>query len=165
MNLFEILKQFKTLEPDPAYKENSKRAVLAVAPSAAALHGWTAQRTIWKIVETAAAVALTGFFVLLLTGAFSGSTLSPVPYAAIDPQSLRAEAQAIDMQIQLANLNYTESAAESTMQAAGAKPGAGRTVPSLASPAPAVTGAAPGANATGTTSTVTIDQALQGLAQ
>ena len=142
MNLLEILKQFKNIEPDPAFRENSRRAIFAQDPRPFP-GGWSAQRTIWKIIEAGAAVALTGFFLLLITGAFSGSLFGPTQYSAVDPQGLRAEAQAIDIQIQLANLNYGESAAESTMQIAGAKQGGGKT----ASPASAAAAKSNGAAA------------------
>lgn len=164
MNLLELLKQFKNIEPDPAFKETSKRAILAQEPMAPAVHGWNTQRTLWRIIEVGAAVALTGFFVLLITGAFSGAGIAP-QYSAIDPQSLRAEAQAIDIQIQLANLNYNE-AAESTMQIAGAKP-AGNSNGKTTSPAPAAPAQSAGSAAATSTasSTVSIDQALQSLSQ
>jgi len=157
MNLFQILKQFKNIEPDSAFKETSRRALLAYEPVAPATHHWSAQRTLWRIIETGVAVALTGFFVLLITGAFSGSGLVPVQYSAIDPQSLHAEAQAIDIQIQLANVNYVESAVESTVQVAGGKLG------SIKKASPAAPSAAEGTAKA--TSTMTIDQVLQGLSQ
>lgn len=165
MNLLEILKQFKRIEPDPVFKENSRRAILAQEP-APATRGWSAQRSLWRIIEVGAAVALTGFFVLLITGAFSGTGIAP-QYSAIDPQGLRAEAQAIDIQIQLANLNYNEAAAQSTMQIAGVKPagnGSGKTV----SPAPAATapsGATATATSTASSTTMSIDKVLQSLSQ
>ena len=78
MNLFEILKQFKNIEPDRAFSETSKRAIFAMNPQEPAASFWTAQRTFFRIVETGVAVALTGFFVLLLTGSFGGATFAPV---------------------------------------------------------------------------------------
>ncbi len=157
MNLFEILKQFKNIEPDAAFKETSKRAILALEPKAA---GWSAQRTFWKIIETGVAVALTGFFILLITGAFPGSEFSPARYSAIDPQGLRAEAQAIDIQIQLANLSYSEPAAVSTAAVAGTKPGSAITAPTSTLPA------ANGTEATSSaTSSVSIDDALRSLSK
>lgn len=165
MNLLEILKQFKNIAPDPAFTATSKRAILAQEP-APAIRGWSAQRSLWRIIEVGAAVALTGFFVLLITGAFSGTGITP-QYSAIDPQGLRAEAQAIDIQIQLANLNYNEAAAQSTMQIAGVKPagsGGGKTT----SPTPAATapnGATATATSTASSATVSIDQILQSLSQ
>ena len=165
MNLFQILKQFKNIEPDPAFKETSRRAILAYEPTVPVAHGWSAQRTLWQIIETGAAVALTGFFVLLITGAFSGSGFVPVQYSAIDPQSLHAEAQAIDIQIQLANVNYADSVVESTVQTAAGKTdntkAASSTVPSAAGG----TAVAPTQATSSASPTMTIDQALQGLSQ
>ena len=120
MNLFEILKQFKTITPDPTFSEISKRAILAMnQPVDARTSFWSARRTLLRIIETGMAVALTGFFVVLITGGLSNSNLTPIQYGALDPQSLRAEAQAIDIQIQLANLNYPAQAAESTAAVVG----------------------------------------------
>lgn len=165
MNIFELLKQFKNIEPDRAFTETSRRAILAYEPVAPAVHGSRAQRTLWKIIETGAAVALTGFFVLLITGAFSGSGLVPVQYSAVDPQSLHAEAQAIDIQIQLANVNYAETAAESTMATSGGKPAGTASANPLLTTASGTAAGAPEAASSTASSTLTIDQALQGLAQ
>jgi len=155
MNLFETLKNLKNIEPDPAFKEQSKRAVLAVMPAAPA---WNARRVLFRIVETGAAVALTGFFVLLITGSLSSSRLAPVQYSAIDPASLHAEAQAIDMQIHLAQLDYTTSAAESTPVTASA------VKPSTRKPVVAAGVAAASSTATSTaTTTLSLDEALQAL--
>lgn len=151
MNLFHILKQLKHIEPDPAFSATSKRAILAMAPKA---EPWTVRRTILTVLETGVAVALTGFFIILITGGLSGSKLAPVQYSAIDPQSLRAEAQAVDIQIELANLSYTEPSAESTAPVAGIK---------VSPPKKHV--ASPSAEATSsTTSTISLDQALERLA-
>lgn len=163
MNLFENLKQFKTIQPDPSYSETSKRAILAQGDLASV---WSAKRTIFRIFETGIAVALTGFFIFLLTGAFPSSKLAPVQFSAIDPQSLHAEAQAIDMQIELANVSYQEGTSESTKQSA-LPPAAAAAVAlstSTASTTPAVPNASSTASST-TTSTLTIDQALQTLSQ
>ena len=164
MDLFELLKQFKNIQPDPAFKETSKRAILAFEPR----EGFTGSRvrhTFFRIIETGVAVALTGFFVLLITGAFSGTGLAP-RYSAINPQSLRAEAQAIDIQIQLANLSYAATpSAESTAPTAGIKNSTG-TVGNAITNGAMGTGTATSTteNGTSTTSTtVSIDQALQSL--
>ena len=155
MNLLETLKQFKNIHPDATFSETSKRAILATMPAAAP---WSARRVLFAILETGVAVTLTGFFILLVMGGLSGSKLAPVQYSAIDPQGLRAEAQAIDIQIQLANLNYSESSPESTVAITGSAVKTGASIkPSL--PEAGTTGGA----TTTTTSTLTIDQALQKL--
>jgi len=149
MDLLKILKQFKNIEPNRAFSETSRRAVLAQAE---AMPAWSVKRALFGILEAGTAVALAGFFIMLITGGFSGSRLAPVQYSAIDPQGLRAEAQAIDIQIQLANLNYQGSTAESTVQ--------------TVKPANTTKAASPVTSATSTpaaTPTLTIDQALEKL--
>lgn len=158
MNLFEILKQFKNIQPDSGFSATSKRALLARAEAASS---WSAKRTLFRILETGAAVTLTGFFVLLITGAFSGSRFAPIQYSAIDPQGLRAEAEAIDIQIQLANLNYVGPTAESTAQIA--KPAATARAFSAITPATSSPAAAASTSTPTATSTLTIDQALEKL--
>ncbi len=102
MNLFELLKQFKAIQPDAHYAEHSRRAVLASAQNPVA-----APRKVFTIAlhvfETAAAVVFAGFFILLITGSVS---VAPVKFSVADQGVLNAEAQAVDMQIRLANLNY-----------------------------------------------------------
>jgi len=174
MTLLELLKQFKKIEPGADYSAVSRRSILAQAPAgmrvgvdasgaATVVRGWSAQRTFWKIIETGAAVALTGFFVLLVSGALNGTGPQ---YAAIDTRALHAEAQAVDMQIQLANLNYAspESSAASTMSIAGVKAGAAK--PSSPKAAATMAPATASGSAAGTTTTVvSLDQALQSLSQ
>lgn len=163
MNLFELLKQFKAIEPDSTYTAISKRALLAQQPMAATpvtvRSYFGAQRTFLRIIETGAAVALTGFFVLLLTGALSGSKIVP-QYAAVDTGALRAEAEAIDIQIQLANLNYASPAAESTMQIAGVAPALSTSVKK-----DAAASVATGAGDETAPVVLSIDEALKGLTE
>jgi hypothetical protein len=105
-----------------------------------------------------AARALAGLFIVLIMGGFSGSAISPVRFSAIDPQTLRAEAQEIDAQIELASLNYSEPAlvAESTQKLAAAigEKSAVAAVFSTVSTSTAIS-----------TSTVSIDQALEALSK
>lgn len=171
MNLIDILKQFKNIEPDAAYSATSKRAILATEPGAMpSMPRWSTRRIVFTIIETGAAVALTGFFIFLVVNGLNGTGLAPVQYAAINPQSLKAEAQAIDMQIEIANLNYTESAAESTApipsspsgMAAKATAGLSNATTTATS---SVSNASGSASGTTTSTSVTIDQALQSLGQ
>jgi hypothetical protein len=170
MNLLDILKQFKNIEPASAFTATSKRDILAQNNPVAA---WSAKKTFFHIIETGAAVALTGFFILLLSGAFSNSQLAPVKYSVIDPQGLRAEAQAIDIQIELAKLNYQGGkTAESTPKSAkplptsrifGGVPGSSST--STNAPATTATSTPTSTAASPTTSTpsMSIDQVLEKL--
>lgn len=172
MNLFETIRQFKNIEPDPGFTEKSKRMILASPQKA---EQSAAQRGLWiflHTIETGAALALAAFFVLLATGSFSGNSyLAPVQYSVIDPGGLHAEADAIDMQIQLANISYAEvssTATESTTATAG---GVGTAMPLIPTAAKLKgVGAGNGVTATGTavqngSSTLSVDQALQQLSQ
>jgi hypothetical protein len=108
MKLFDILKQFKTIEPDAQFTAHSKAEILiSPRPEQKTMRGVFA---FLHIIETSAAVVLAGLFILVLTGSFSGThSIAPIQYAVIDPTGLHAEAQAIDMQIQLANVNYPQA--------------------------------------------------------
>jgi hypothetical protein len=113
MKLFDILKQFKNIEPDAQFTQRSKRDILlSPRPERGTFHGVFA---FLHIIETSAAVVLAGFFLLVLTGSFSGTrSIAPIQYAVIDPAGLHAEAQAIDMQIQLANVAYPQETGTTT---------------------------------------------------
>lgn len=162
MNLFETLKQFKNIHPNASFSETSRRAILAFEPGGVRV--WGIRRTILKIIETGAAVALTGFFVLLITGALSSSRLTP-QYSAIDTQSLRAEAQAIDIQIELANLNYSPLSGGPSTESTLATVSGGTSGKGTATPETIYQISATAPVSTSTTSTVSIDDALRSLSQ
>jgi hypothetical protein len=169
MNLPEILKQFKTIEPDPAYKERSKRMILSQTPK----ESWSFRRTILTIFETGIAVALSVFFILILTGVFpDNSYVSPAQFSVIDPASLKAEAQAVNIQIQLAQITYEEATAtaESTLVSADTGTSAKPAIAPLLSETAAATSTPTTDNSTPTSSasstpssTLSIDQALKQL--
>ena len=171
MNLFETLKQFKTIEPDLHFTEKSKRMILATPQQSSVSFGTRGIRALFQILETSAAFVLVGFFILFITGGFRGSKyLAPVNYSVIDPQGLHAEAQAVNMQIELANVTYPESASPASTRAMAATPGAvtssdETTIPVATSSSPAVTGNASGTATSTASSTITIDQALRELSQ
>jgi hypothetical protein len=107
MKLSDLLKQFKNIEPDADFTRRSRTEIL--------LSPQNERRTMrgvfafLHVIETGAAVALVGFFILILTGSFSPtSSIAPIQYSVIDPQGLHAEAAAIDMQIQLADVEYPQ---------------------------------------------------------
>jgi hypothetical protein len=108
MKLFDTLKQFKNITPDAGFTQRSRTQIL-LSPQ----KGLGAMRgvfTFMHIIETGAAVALAGFFIFILAGSFPATrSIAPIQYAVIDPQGLHAEAQAIDMQIQLADVEYPQS--------------------------------------------------------
>jgi hypothetical protein len=117
-------------------------------------------------------VALAGFFILILTGSFSPTrSISPIQYAVIDPQGLHAEAQAIDMQIQLADVEYPEtsttamtgSAVTSTAALTKVFAAALGVQPTSSVSTPAANTGQSTSTASTTPTTLTVDQALQQL--
>ena len=107
MKLSDVFKQFKNIQPDADFSRRSRTEIL--------LSPQNERRTMrgvfafLHVIETGAAVALVGFFILILTGSFSPTrSIAPIQYAVIDPAGLHAEAQAIDMQIQLADIVYPQ---------------------------------------------------------
>ena len=184
MNLFETLKQFKNITPDPVNKEKSKRGILATMPQEP-LNAW---RIIAHIFETGIAVALAVFFILIITGQFSSNPyVSPVQFSVINPETLHAEAQAVDIQIQLAQVAYEESTttpaivSETTPQTASASGASVADRSGFASAALRATGAASSSvvgstsvggqsasstsASTASTTTVSVDQALKELSE
>lgn len=170
MSLFETLRKFKTIKPDPEYTEKSKRVILSSRQNIPAMNPF---RSILQFIETGAAVALAGFFILLISGALSNSTyIAPVQYSVIDGATLHAEADAIDMQIKLADVSYPASASNngSTVQAGA---GTAATPKQFSATVAAATssesnGKAPAAAATtssGAASTSSVDAALKALSE
>jgi hypothetical protein len=171
MKLSDILKPFKNIQPDADFSRHS-RAEILLAPQ-------NERRTMrgvfafLHVIETGAAVALAGFFILILTNSFSPTrSIAPIQYAVIDPTGLHAEAQAIDMQIQLADIVYpqvtstvvaTPAASAALTKAFAAvlgTPAASSSVAVATSTADAST-SAPAAS----TTPLSVDQALQQLTQ
>jgi hypothetical protein len=171
MELFETLRQFKKITPDEAYREKSKRMILAHTPTEP-LALWGFRRTVAAIFETGFAVALTVFFILIIVGKFPGqSSVGPVQLSVINPDTLKAEAQAVDIQIQLAQIAYTEttSTAESTPATTAAiaakQPALATAAATAASSSDASGESSTSSTESPTSTTVSIDQALQELAQ
>lgn len=104
MNLFEVLKQFKDIHSDPAYRERSKQEILSHVP----VEHWNPRRVVFAMFETGIAVALSVFFIIAVAGKLPNSSyVAPSQLSAMNPQTLRAEAQAVDIQIKLAQVAYT----------------------------------------------------------
>ena len=137
MELHDILKQLKTIEPDAEYARRSKERILAVAKG-----DFTAPRIIdWRMVvrtlQSGTAIALAGILLLIAVGGFSVWTfLKPFGLAGLDPAGLRAEAQAIDIQLQIAGLEYEDLEIVQD-ESSGGVPRVMMIVPSASSDAPA----------------------------
>jgi hypothetical protein len=170
MKLFDLLKQFKNIEPDAGFTERSKRQIL--------LTPQTDRRTMrgvfafLHVLETGAAVVLAGFFILILTGSFSPTrSLAPIQYSVIDPQGLHAEAQAIDMQIQLADVEYAQVTSTAATASNGVVPvalnhafsAAVNAQTSSVSTPPTTAPTSQSSTPTASTTALSVDQALQQL--
>jgi len=116
MDLLGRLKNLKNIEPDEGYAERSRSLILNTERQI--------KLGVWDIVfrnlELGAALALVGVLMLLTIGGFSfWKGAAPLQISNLDPAGLKAEATAIDIQIQLMNLNYVGGAsarsAESTV--------------------------------------------------
>lgn len=173
MKLNDILKQFKNIEPDAQFSEHSKRQILlSPQTQARTLRGVFA---FLHVLETGAAVALAGFFILILTGSFSPTaSIEPIQYSVIDPQGLHAEAQAIDMQIALADIQYPQTTSTASAESTPASQATITKVFAAALGAEASSSASSSASAAGAVSstalstastTLSVDQALQQLSQ
>lgn len=111
MNLHDIFKQFQRIVPDNDYAKRSRARLVIFARETPVSSPYrflpSLRRVIWTL-ESGFAIALTGFLLVLALGGFS-FLRKPVGVAGLDPAGLRAEAEAIDIQIQLSDLNYSEA--------------------------------------------------------
>ena len=171
MNLFDRIKQLKLIEPDRAYSERSRREILATEPSVFLFKRMSPWQIFVRVIETGVAAGLVALFIFIMTGGVATGPLAPVPFAAVSPEALHAEAQAIDMQIKLANLVYdasrapgaiSQSTAISNFSASQAAlfAGAMTSTPAMASATSTATSSSASA-----TSSLSVDEALQALSQ
>lgn len=109
--LTDILKQFRQIQPDPKTALRSRALILqSETEKAGWLSSWSFSRILIQGTEPMAAMVLAGLLLAVLVGGLPlGKFLTPLKMASLDPSSLKAEAQAIDIQIQLAGLTYPES--------------------------------------------------------
>lgn len=115
MDLHDILKQLKAIDPDAHYTRRSRHAIIGGhAAHGRATRGGVMQFIFHTIAE-GSAIALTGVLLLIVFAGFSTwNFISPFGTASLDPISLRAEAEAIDIQVQLTKLAYPETIHEET---------------------------------------------------
>ncbi|MBI2623758.1 MAG: hypothetical protein HYW65_04320 [Candidatus Liptonbacteria bacterium] len=108
MDLLTTLKKLQHAQADPVYTARSRSIILHTAqplPPLRMLGRWMLRN-----VESGATLALAGLCLFLVVAGFSlWKSFSPLGIAQFDLASLRAEAQAIDIQIKLAGLAYEES--------------------------------------------------------
>lgn len=116
MDLLSLLKQFQKITADAEYQERSRAHVMGFARTTISREPqrftlFASLRILVRTLESGFAIALMGFLLVLAAGGFSGFR-KPAGIVGLDPAALRAEAEAIDIQIQLSDLNYSEIAAE-----------------------------------------------------
>jgi hypothetical protein len=99
MELEHYLKQLKKITPRADYVLRSRAEIVTSLRPAYRL-GW--RQVVFGMVQSGSAMALMGVLFILLAGG-----ISIMRTTGWDSQSIRVEAQAIDMQIQLADLKYT----------------------------------------------------------
>lgn len=153
MNLLETLRQLKTIQPDQAFSENSRRAILAFAPK----EPLSSHRILVRFLAATGSFVLAGALIFIIAGGLSTTNLAP-QFSSIDPTALRAEAQAIDTQIELLNVSYPETAA-STEPALTANINQPIVISGIASSTAGI------AASSMPTSTISVDEILQGLSQ
>jgi len=156
MDIFKALQNLKAIEPEKDFTIKSRGLILGKKRGVVAVF-WG---VILKNIELGASVALAGLLIFMILGGFSAwKFFSPLQMSNLDPSGLKAEAQAIDIQIQLTNLSYEEGAAlapkisESTRVSASAPKETQPQTQTKISPAPNASSSLP----------VSIDEALQEL--
>lgn len=104
----DILKQLKKLRSIQADKRFTERSRFLIVGEHKPRNVWS---VILKNVELGATFALAGVLIITIFGGFSTwKFLSPLKLSNLDTTGLTAEAQAVDIQIQLSNLSYDEIA-------------------------------------------------------
>jgi hypothetical protein len=153
MNLFETLQKMKSVRPDPLFSEKSRRDILMSVPQEPLL-----PRIVFaRFVGATGSLVLAGILVFIIAGGLSTTDLAP-KFSSIDPVALRAEAQAIDTQINLLNVSYTESPVSTAPTPLSTGKTRGIIILDNLSSSTAQTTAS-----STPTSTVSIDEVLQGL--
>lgn len=107
MELHDLLKNLKEILPDADYARRSRHLVLS--SKGEVFRPISVRQFFLQIAQTGPALALAVVLLLLIAGGVSTSNyFSPITLSSLDPVSLRAEADAIDIQIQLMNIGYAE---------------------------------------------------------
>ncbi len=105
-NLEHILHKLRTIEPDQRYTDRSLNAIIGSPRNS---KRWLSL-TLLHIAEYGSAVALVSLLFLVMLGNSSlNSLFSPIQSGSLNSGGLRAEAEAIDIQIKLLDVDYIES--------------------------------------------------------
>lgn len=108
MELEKLLKKLKEIEPSREFTQQSKLVILATAQNKSKA---IFDQPIWRWgVRFSGSLTLVSIFIILIVTGFSirkTSNYDSLP--GFDIKAIKAEAQAIDIQIKLTNLDYVES--------------------------------------------------------
>ncbi len=119
MDHLNLLKKFKKVKPDADFSARSRNMILNTEPlERPAGFGWQKYSSPWQVIiqglEFGSTIALAGIVLALILGGVSAwRFLSPLHLEGLDPSALQAEAQAVDMQLELARIHYNEPATTS----------------------------------------------------
>lgn len=106
-NIEQKLKELKNISPDPGYTRRSRSLIVEAPITQKPLSPW---RFVVASFQSGSAIVLTAVLLLIIIGGFSAwKLISPFRLDSLDPASLRAEAEAVDIQIELTNLAYPEA--------------------------------------------------------
>lgn len=121
MELNELLKQFKKIESNHEYRSKSRAVVLASHQNARTQSSW--KPFLISEGRFGASLVMTSIIIVALLGGFSiKTTPDSGSLPGLDLAGIKAEAQAIDIQIQLTSLNYQEYAKPKSTKAVGVAP-------------------------------------------
>lgn len=108
MQLHEHLKQLKSIEPDRDYTRRSRLAIIGDNPMPLRT-GW--RHVLVHNLQFGAAIAvMAAVFMIVMGGSYISSLFNPFQGTAFDVSSLKAEAQDVDIQIELAKMSYPQTA-------------------------------------------------------
>lgn len=110
MEILDLLKNLKKIEPDKEYQKRSLEIILSDShlPVAAVLEQ-SRMAVLWETLKLGSAIVLASLLLLLISGGFSGGNSSQFNVASLNSGDLQAEAQAVDIQIRLTNIVYSET--------------------------------------------------------
>ncbi|GEM_PF-6669398 len=110
MEITELLKKIKSVEANNDYSRKSRGVILSHIKEEIFDSKITVGGIIAGVFRSGWTIALTAVFLFLAIGGFSVMKIfSPATTAVVDITGLKAEAQAIDAQIELTNIAYDAS--------------------------------------------------------
>ncbi|MFH0890815.1 MAG: hypothetical protein V1856_02170 [Candidatus Liptonbacteria bacterium] len=109
MEIQDILKKFRQINPDADYTRRS-RSLIVETPFVVSPPLTSPWRAFVQSLQFGSAMVLVGATLILIVGGFSSwKFLSPFRTASLDIGALRAEAEAVNMQVELTDINYREN--------------------------------------------------------